>query len=43
MESYKAGNTGVVDRIVTICDELLRLRVIDRKYYKTIMTCIKLN
>jgi len=24
MESYKAGNTGVADRIVAICDELLR-------------------
>jgi len=42
MESYKAGNTGVVDRIVAICDELLRLRAIDRKYYKAIVTRIKL-
>ena len=36
--SYKAGNSGVVDEIVAICDELLRQGELDKEKYKAIMS-----
>ena len=35
--SYNAGNNGVVNEIVAICDELLRQGVLDKEKYKTMM------
>ena len=35
--SYQAGNTGVRNEIVDISDELLRLGILDKASYKTIM------
>ena len=37
LASFNAGNTGVRNDIVSICDELLRQQVIDKNYYKKIM------
>ena len=34
MASQKAGNTGVRNELVSICDELLRQDVIDKELYK---------
>jgi len=40
MASQKAGNTGVRNELVSICDELLRQDVIDKEMYKKIMLAI---
>ena len=37
MSAFKAGNTGVADEAVAICDELLRQEALDRNGYKTFM------
>ena len=37
MASKAAGNTGVRNELVSICDELLRHNVIDKHKYKIIM------
>ena len=36
--SLQAGNNGVKNEIISICDELLRQRVIDKKQYKKLVT-----
>ena len=36
--SYKAGNTGVVNEIVSICDELFRQGILDKEQYKMMMS-----
>ena len=36
--SKQAGNTGVQNEIVSILDELLRQKVIDRNQYKNMLT-----
>lgn len=40
MSSFKAGNTGVRNEIISICDELLRQGVINKDDYKSIMLCL---
>jgi len=35
--SAKAGNTGVQNEIVAILDKLLRMKIITRDYYKSIL------
>lgn len=40
LAGYKAGNTGTVNEVVAICDELLRQEVLNKDTYKTIMTQI---
>jgi len=35
--SFRAGNTGVRNEIVGICDELLRQNIIDKGQYKKLM------
>jgi len=42
LSSAKAGNTGVRNEIVAILDELLRMEVITRDYYKSILVYIHL-
>ena len=37
MASKAAGNTGVRNELVSICDELLRQNLIDKHKYKIIM------
>ena len=37
MTSKAAGNTGVRNELVTVCDELLRQKLIDKNKYKIIM------
>ena len=37
MASKAAGNTGVRNELVSVCDELLRQNLIDKHKYKTIM------
>ena len=37
MASREAGNTGTRNELVSICDELLRQRVISKNQYKNIM------
>ena len=37
MASKAAGNTGVRNEFVSVCDELLRQNLIDRHKYKIIM------
>ena len=37
MASKTAGNTGVKNELVSICDELLRQNLIDKHKYKIIM------
>ena len=37
MESKTAGNTGVRNKLVSVCDELLRQNLIDEHKYKIIM------
>ena len=37
MDSKEAGNTGARNELVSICDELLRQRVISKNEYKNIM------
>ena len=37
MASKAAGNTGVRNELVTVCDELLRQKLIDKQKYKIIM------
>ena len=37
MASKAAGNTGVRDELVSVCDELLRQNLIDKHKYKIIM------
>jgi len=39
--SFKAGNTGVRNEIVSICDELLRQGVINKNSYKSIMLYLR--
>ena len=39
--SKQAGNTGVQNEIVSICDELLRQKVIDKKQYKNMLAYLK--
>jgi len=36
--SYEAGNSGVADSIVAICDKLLQQEVLDQEKYKAIMS-----
>lgn len=43
VNSFKAGNTGVRNEIVSICDELLRQGAIDKEYYKKINKVIIKN
>ena len=38
--SKEAGNTGVHNEIVSICDELLRQKVIGKGQYKKILSSI---
>lgn len=40
MASKRAGNTGVRNELVSICDELLRQNIIDKDSYKTLMLSI---
>jgi len=37
MASKQAGNTGVRNEIVSICDELLRQKILPRDAYKNLM------
>ena len=37
MASKAAGNTGVTNELVSVCDELLRQKLIDKNKYKIIM------
>ena len=37
MASEAAGNTGVMNKLVSVCDELLRQNLIDKYTYKIIM------
>ena len=37
LASKQAGNTGVRNELVSICDELLRQDVIDKETYKKLM------
>ena len=37
MTSKAAGNTGVRNELVSVCDELLRHKLIDKNKYKIIM------
>ena len=37
MASEAAGNTGVRNELVSVCDELLRQKLIDKQKYKIIM------
>ena len=37
MASKAAGNTGVRNELVSVCDELLRQNLIDKHKYKIIM------
>jgi len=37
MASKQAGNTGVRNEIVSICDELLRQKILSRDAYKNFM------
>ena len=37
MTSKAAGNTGIKNELVSVCDELLRQNLIDTKKYKIIM------
>ena len=37
MASKAAGNTGIRNELVSVCDELLRQNLIDKQKYKTIM------
>ena len=37
MASFQAGNTGVRNEIVGICDELLRQKAMDSEQYKNLM------
>ena len=37
MASNAAGNTGVTNELVSVCDELLRQKLIDKNKYKIIM------
>jgi len=41
MASKQAGNTGLRDEIVSICDELLRQKILSRDAYKNLM--LRLN
>ena len=40
LASKAAGNTGVRNEIVSICDELLRQKVLSRNHYKNLMLYI---
>ena len=40
LASHKAGNTGVRNEAISICDELLRQKVMNKSDYKKIMTTI---
>jgi len=37
LASKQAGNSGVRNKLVSICDELLRQNVIDKETYKKLM------
>ena len=37
MASKAAGNTGVMNELISVCDELLRQKLIDKNKYKIIM------
>ena len=37
MASREAGNTGTRNELVSICDELLRQKIINKNEYKNIM------
>ena len=41
LASQKAGNTGVVNELVSICDELKRQGVLDTNAYKKLNSIIK--
>ena len=40
LASKVAGNTGVRNEIVSICDELLRQKVLSKNHYKNLMLYI---
>ena len=40
LASKQAGNTGVRNELVSICDELLRQDVIDKEQYKKLMSTL---
>ena len=40
MASKAAGNTGTRNELVSICDKLLRQKVINKKEYKNIMSIL---
>ena len=40
MASKQAGNTGVRNEIVSICDELLRQKILSRDAYKNLMLAL---
>ena len=41
MASKAAGNTGLRNELVSVCDELLRQKLIDKNNYKIIMLQLK--
>lgn len=43
MASKSAGNTGLMNELVSICDELLRQKVMSKSFYKKIMSHIEKN
>ena len=40
MASKQAGNTGLRNEIVSICDELLRQKILSRDAYKNLMLAL---
>jgi len=40
LASKAAGNTGVRNELVSICDELLRKKIMNKKQYKNLMVNI---
>jgi len=40
LASKKAGNTGVRNELISVCDELLRQKVITKELYKKLMVTI---
>ena len=43
LASKSAGNTGLMNELVSICDELLRQNVMSKSFYKKIMSHIEKN
>ena len=42
LASKKAGHTGVVNELVSVCDELKRQGVLDSRSYKKLISIIKI-